>query len=78
MRLTWQGIDNSHPLQMVNFQYIIIIMSGREVSRPYHNIILIRGFSPRRAVFILGAKWKALVRGWRRVCAVGGIETRFQ
>ena len=78
MRLTWQGIDNSHPLQMVNFQYIIIIMSGREVSRPYHNIILIRGFSPRRAVFILGAKWKALVRGWRRDCVVGGMETRFQ
>ena len=24
----------------------------------------------RRAVFILGAKWKALVRGWRRDCVV--------
>ena len=45
-------------------------MSGREVSRPYHNIILIRGFSPLRAVFILGAKWKALARGWRRDCAL--------
>ena len=33
MRLTWSGSDNSHPRQMVNFQYIIIIMSGREVSR---------------------------------------------
>ena len=32
----------------------------------------------RRAVFILGAKWKALVRGWRRDCVVGGMETRFQ
>ena len=32
----------------------------------------------RRAVFILGAKWNALVRGWRRDCAVGGMETRFQ
>ena len=32
----------------------------------------------RRAVFILGAKGKALVRGWRRDCVVGGMETRFQ
>ena len=31
-----------------------------------------------RAVFILGAKWKALVRGWRSDCVVGGMETRFQ
>ena len=32
----------------------------------------------RRVVFILGAKWIALVRGWRRDCVVGGMETRFQ
>ena len=32
----------------------------------------------RRAVFILGAKWIVLVRGWRRDCVVGGMETRFQ
>ena len=32
----------------------------------------------RRVVFILGAMWKALVRGWRRDCMVGGMETRFQ
>ena len=32
----------------------------------------------RRAVFILGAMWMALVRGWRRDCVVGGMETRFQ
>ena len=32
----------------------------------------------RRAVFILGAKLIALVRGWRRDCVVGGMETRFQ
>ena len=75
MRYAWYGCDNSRSRQMVIFN---IIVSGREVSSPYHNIILIRGFSPRRAVFILGAKWKALVRGWRRVCAVGGMETRFQ
>ena len=30
------------------------------------------------AVFILGAKWIALVRGWRWDCVVGGMETRFQ
>ena len=32
----------------------------------------------RREVFILVAKWKALVRGWRRECVVGGMETCFQ
>ena len=32
----------------------------------------------RRVVFILGAMWIALVRGWRRDCVVGGMETRFQ
>ena len=32
----------------------------------------------RRAIFILGATWIALVRGWRRDCVVGGMETRFQ
>ena len=32
----------------------------------------------RRAVFILGAMWKVLVRGWWRDCVVGGMETRFQ
>ena len=46
------------------------------ISFPYFN----QGFFAvkRRAVFILGAKWKALVRGWRRDCVVGGMETRFQ
>ena len=34
------GRDNSHPRQTANFQYIITIVSGREISRPYHNIIL--------------------------------------
>ena len=32
----------------------------------------------RREVFILGAKWIALVRGRRSDCVVGGMETRFQ
>ena len=32
----------------------------------------------RRTVFILGAKWIALARGWRWDWEVGGMETRFQ
>ena len=32
----------------------------------------------RRAVFILGAKWIALARGWWWDWEVGGMETRFQ
>ena len=32
----------------------------------------------RRAVFILGAMWIALVRGWQSDCVVGGMEARFQ
>ena len=32
----------------------------------------------RRAVFILGAMWIALLRGWRSDCVVGSMETRFQ
>ena len=46
----------------------------------YQEIIISPGFFAvkRRAVFILGAKWIALVRGWRRDCVVGGMETRFQ
>ena len=55
-------------------------MSGREVSRPYHKYYFNQGFLElkRRAVFILGAKWKALVRGWWRDCVVCGMETRFR
>ena len=46
----------------------------------YQEIIISPGFFAvkRRAVFILGAKWIALARGWRRDCVVGGMETRFQ
>ena len=74
--------------------WISIIWHGREVSRPYHaksfwvvwcgfftkKSFYYQGFFAvkRRAVFILGAKWIALVRGWRRDCVVGGMETRFQ
>ena len=31
----WQGRDTSRPRQMVDIQYGITIMGGREVSRPY-------------------------------------------
>ena len=46
----------------------------------YRGIIVSSGVfrSERREVFILGAMWWALVRGWRRDCVVGGMETRFQ
>ena len=46
----------------------------------YQEIIWSLGFFAvkRRAVFILGAMWWALVRGWRKDCVVGGMETRFQ
>ena len=50
------------------------------IQPPSKKFFTIRGFFAvkRRAVFILGAKWIALVRGWRRDCVVGGMETRFQ
>ena len=32
----------------------------------------------RRVVFVLGAMWIALVRGWVWGCVVGGMETRFR
>ena len=70
--------------------WISTICRGRDISRPYHakslgdlttslNHFIIRGFSPWNGErVILGAKWKTLVRGWRRDCVVGGMETRFQ
>ena len=67
-------------------------LARTEVSRPYHaksflgdttsfqEFILSSGVfrRERRAVFILGAMWWALVRGWRSDCVVGGMETCFQ
>ena len=46
----------------------------------YQEIMLSSGVFRRETAsgFILGAKWIALVRGWRRDCVVGGMETRFQ
>ena len=62
-----------------------------EVSRPYHaksfgrliqllprNHFIVRVFSPKASGFYPWAMWKTLARGWRRDCAVGGMETRFQ
>ena len=64
---------------MVDIQCITVIMGGREISRPYQKIVSFGVFAvKRRAVFILGATWNALVRGWRSDCVVGGMETRFQ
>ena len=87
--------DNLYLCQTINMQCVILIIGGREISRPYQNIgyrlekfdavftkksLYHQGFFAvkLRAVFILGAKWIALVRGWWRDCVVGGLETRFQ
>ena len=56
------------------------IVFGRFYAASFQEIILSSGVfrRERRAVFILGAMWNALVRGWRSDCVVGGMETRFQ
>ena len=43
-------------------------MSGREVSRPYHNIIWIRGFSPWN-----GERFLSLGQSWRPSQEGGGV-----
>ena len=64
---------------MIDIQCVTVIMGGRKISRPYQKIVSFWVFRrERRAVFILGATWNALVRGWRSDCVVGGMETRFQ
>ena len=88
--------DNLYLYQIINIQCIILIIGGREISRPYQNVgyrlekfdaafftnksFYHQGFFAvkRRAVFIIGAMWNALVRGWRSDCVVGGMGTRFQ
>ena len=59
------GRDNSHPRQMTDIQYNIIIIGGREVSRPY------------RVWFFAEGEWfypfgdvTDLVRGRREGCGV--------
>ena len=53
---------------------------GRLIQPLFKKSFYYQGFFAvkRRAVFILGAMWIALVRGWRRECVVSGMETRFQ
>ena len=53
---------------------------GRLIQPLFKKSFYYQGFFAvkRRAVFILGAMWWALVRGWQRDCVVGGMETRFQ
>ena len=55
------------------------LFSGKDTTS-FQEIFYHQGFFAvkRRAVFILGAKWIVLERGWRRDCAVGDMETRFQ
>ena len=46
----------------------------------FQGIILFSGVFRRETAsgFYPWAMWKTLARGWRRDCAVGGMETRFQ
>ena len=43
-----------------------------------HCCRIVDGIKNKNIKNSLGAKWKALVIGWRRDCVVGGMETRFQ
>ena len=63
----------------MSLRYGVIVL-GSLMRFFYQEFILSSVFfrRERRAVFILGAMWNALVRGWRRDCVVGGMETRFQ
>ena len=56
------------------------IVLGDLIQPLFKNSFYHQGFFAvkRRAVFILGAMWWALVRGWRSDCVVGGMETCFQ
>ena len=58
----------------------MLVIVLRNLMRFFTNKSFYQGFFAvkRRAVFILGAMWWTLVRGWRRDCVVGGMETRFQ
>ena len=69
----WEHNRKTIPLVCFN---LLLNLKQLPAKKPFYH----QGFFAvkRRAVFILGAKWKALVRGWRRDCVVGGMETRFQ
>ena len=43
----FSALDTSRPRQIIDIQYGITIMGGREVSHPYQNI----GFSPKASGF---------------------------
>ena len=40
-RFSWWGRDTSRPRQMIDIQYDITIMGGREVSRPYRAVFFV-------------------------------------
>lgn len=42
LKSIWLGRDISRPLQVVINQYVITIMGGREVSRPYRAFTTLR------------------------------------
>ena len=68
------GCEKSRPNPNVGYRF------EKFDAASFQEIILSSGVfrRERRAVFILGAMWNALVRGWRSDCVVGGMETRFQ
>ena len=63
----------------MSLRYGVIVL-GNLMRCFYQEFILSSGVFRRETAsgFILGAKWKTLVRGWRMDCVVGGMETRFQ
>ena len=69
----WEHNRRTIPLVYFN---LLLNLKQLPAKKPFNH----QGFFAvkRRAAFILGAKWKVLVRGRRRDCVVGGMETRFQ
>ena len=69
----WEHNRRAIPLVCFN---LLLNLKQLPAKKPFYH----QGFFAvkRREVVILGAKWTALVRGWRRDCVVGGMETRFQ
>ena len=69
----WEHNRRTIPLVYFN---LLLNLKQLPAKKPFNH----QGFFAvkRRAVFILGAKWIVLVRGWRRDCVVGGMETSFQ
>ena len=81
MRYAWWNTIICIFCQIINIQCVILVIVLSNLIRFFaKKSFYHQGFFAvkRRVVFILGAKWVALVRGWRRDCVVGGMETRFQ